>query len=150
MEELVIADSVKLVKDTYVDDGSTGGSPLDVDRMMGPFSPSLGQFSGTIQSMSAKVGLRLKTMVRSGSTDTAAIKQLGSGVLGYKWDPTADLMSVKIKFNTSKHRKGLRTKPDLTSSDLGSLRSTPFNRHVLLSICNGIYDPLGIASPIFN
>lgn len=57
-EELVKADSVKLVPDTYVDDGSTGGSQLDVDRMMGTFNPSLGQFSGPILSMSAKVGLK--------------------------------------------------------------------------------------------
>ena len=113
-EELVMADSVKLVQDTYVDDGSTGGSQLDVDRMMGTFNPSLGQFIGTIPSMSAKVGLKLKTMVRSGSMDTAAIQQLDSGVLGYKWDPMLDLMSVKVKFNTSKRRKGLRTKPDLS------------------------------------
>ena len=115
--------------------------------MRGTFNPSLGQFSGTILSMSAKVGLKLKTMVHSGSTETAAIQQLGSGVLGYKWDPTWDLMSVKVKFNTSKRRKGLRTKPVLSKEDLESLKSSPCNWRVLLSICNGIYDPLGIASP---
>ena len=58
-----------------------------------------------------------------------------------------DLMSVKLKFNTSKRRKGVRTKPDLSIEDLESLKTSPCNRRVLLSICNGIYVPLGIAVP---
>ena len=51
---------------------------------MGQYMPSnISQpFSGTILFMSAEVGLKLKTMVRSGSTDIAAIKQLGGSVLG--------------------------------------------------------------------
>ena len=54
--ELVLQDSNKLVLDTYVDDGSTGGSVKDINRMMGNKSKD-SQFNSTIPSMAAKVGL---------------------------------------------------------------------------------------------
>ena len=34
-EELVRKDSRKLLLDTYIDDGTTGGSPEDIARMLG-------------------------------------------------------------------------------------------------------------------
>ena len=49
----------------------------------------------------------------SGDTDDDAIKLLGGSVLGYGWNAKSDMMSIKLKFNTSKKRKGIRTKPDL-------------------------------------
>ena len=53
--EEVKKDSKKLLEDTYVDDGTTGGSIKEVDRMIGVKLPD-GSFSGTIQSMMKKVG----------------------------------------------------------------------------------------------
>ena len=73
-------DSSKLLLDTYMDDGTTGGSLKQVSRMMGTKLKS-GQFSGTVPSMAGKVGLKLKTMVSSGSTDTEAINKLSGAVL---------------------------------------------------------------------
>ena len=37
--------------------------------------------------------------------------------------------------------------PNLTLKDLETFRSTPQNRRSLLSVCNGIYDPLGLLAP---
>ena len=90
--------------------------------------------------MANKVGLKLKTMVASSSTDQDAIQKLSDAVLGYNWDPTQDIMGVTIKFNISRKRKGVQEKPNLILQDM------PHNRRPLLGICNSIYDPLGVTS----
>ena len=59
-------DSLKLLLDTYVDDGMIGGNKRQVSRMMGA-KDDCSQFTGTIPSMAKKVGLCLKNMVASGS-----------------------------------------------------------------------------------
>ena len=147
LPEKVKEDSVKLREDSYVDDGTTGGSIEDVNRMQGIKGPN-GEFSGTIPSMYRAVGLKLKTMVRSFSTDIEESEKLSGKVLGYGWNPKNDLMSVAIKFNFSKKRKGLRTQPDMTIADIESFKVQTHNRRTLLSICNSIYDPLGVISPV--
>ena len=81
---LVQKDAQKLLLDTYIDDGCTGGSAADVDRMQGSLKPN-GQFSGTIPALVNSVGLKLKTMVRSGSKDKEAMAKLSLTVLGYNW-----------------------------------------------------------------
>ena len=60
--EEVKEDSIKLLKDTYVDDGMTGGTKKQVDRMLGSKMED-GSYSGTIPRMMKKVGLKLKTIV---------------------------------------------------------------------------------------
>ena len=66
--EEVKKDSMKLLEDTYVDDGTTGSSIKVADRMIGVKLPD-GSFSGTIPSMMKKVGLKLKTIITSHSKD---------------------------------------------------------------------------------
>ena len=124
-------DSIKLKEDCYVDDGTTGGSPEDVDRMQGTKDLN-GEFSGTIPSMFRAVGLKLKTMVRSFSSDSVESEKLSGKVLGYGWDPQSDLMSIPIKFNFSKKRKGLRTRPDMTVADIENFKLQTHNRRSLL------------------
>ena len=65
MEE-VKDDSIKLLKDTYVDDGTTGGTKKQIGRMLGSKMED-GSYSGTIPRMMKKVGLKLKTIVTSKS-----------------------------------------------------------------------------------
>ena len=139
-------DSKKLLEDVYVDDGTTGGSKREVDRMIGT-KLSDGSFSGTIPSMMRKVGLKLKTIVTSHSQDQEALSKLSDRVLGNLYDPVKDLIGVKFTFNPAKKRKGAKVKPDLTLNDVESFIKTPQTRRSLLSICNAIYDPLGLASP---
>ena len=88
-------DSTKLKEDCYVDDGTTGGSVEDVNRMQGVKNLK-GEFSGTIPSMFRAVGLKLKTMVRSFSDDPEESDKLSGKVLGYGWNPKDDLMSVQL------------------------------------------------------
>ena len=84
------------------------------------------------------MGLKLKTMVRSHSDDSEEANKLSGKVLGYGWNPKEDLMSVAIKFNISKKRKGLRTSPDMTIADIESFKLQAHNRRTLLSICNSL------------
>merc|ERR1712002_849575 len=139
-------DSKKLLEDTYVDDGTTGGSKKEVDRMIGVRLPD-GNFSGTIPSMMKKVGLKLKTIVTSHSKDQEALSKLSDKVLGCLYDPVQDLIGIKFSFNPAKKRKGAKVKPDLTLQDVDAFIKSPQTRRSLLSLCNGIYDPLGLAAP---
>ena len=67
-EDNVKEDSLKLLLDTYIDDGTMGGTRRQVSRMMGTKLAD-GSYSGTIPSMLKKVGLKLKTIVSSNSHD---------------------------------------------------------------------------------
>ena len=97
--------------------------------------------------MMRKVGLKLKTIVASNTYDKESMNKLSDKVLGCLWNPLSDLMGVKFAFNPSKRRKGVKVGPNLTLKDLETFRTTPQNRRSLLSVCNGIYDPLGILAP---
>ena len=130
-----------------MDDGTTGGSPDDANRMKGTKNTE-GKFNGTISEILNEVGYDVKTIVTSGDTDDSAINLLGETVLGYGWNAKSDIMDVKFKFNTSKKRKGIRTKPDLTIETLEIFKKLPLTRRILLSLTNSIHDPLGIALPI--
>ena len=58
----VKGDSIKLLNDVQVDDGITGGSKREVDRMIRvKFADS--SISETIPSMMKKVSLKLKTII---------------------------------------------------------------------------------------
>ena len=65
-------DSSKLLQDMYVHDVTTYRSLAQVKMMLGLKLPNC-QFTGTILLMAGKVGLKLKTMVASGSQDDNAI-----------------------------------------------------------------------------
>ena len=139
-------DSIKLLKDTYVDDGTTGGTKKQVNRMLG-FKMEDGSYSGTIPRMMKKVGLKLKTIVTSKSSDQESISKLSDKVLGYLYDPIQDKLGIKFVFNPAKKRKGAKVRPDLTLDDVDSFIKTPQSRRSLLALCNAVYDPLGFATP---
>ena len=136
-----------MLRDSYVDDLHTGGYQDDVNRMMGTWDVTSDQFTGTIPRFLGNVGLSLKYLVQSGSTDVEANAKLSGCALGYLWEPSTNLMGVKIKFNHSKKRKGLRIKPNLLMSDLDGFRNSVLSKRQVLGLCNGVYDPLGMASP---
>ena len=58
-----------------------------------------------------------------------------------------DVLGIKFVFNPAKKRKGAKTKPDPTLSDVDTFLETPQTRRSLLSICNAVYDPLGLTTP---
>ena len=122
-------------------------SQSDVNRMMGFKDINYGQYTGTISRLLNNVGLSLKTLVQSGSTDIESNAKHSGNVLGYLWEPSTDVMGVKLKFNPSKKCKGVKSKADLTLSDLENFKVSSLTKRQVLSLCNGVYDPLGMASP---
>ena len=120
-------DSRKLLEDVYVDDGTTGGSKREVDRMIGTKLQD-GRFLGTIPSMMKKVSLKLKTIVTSYSQDQEALSKLSDRVLGNLYDLVKDLIGVKFTFNPAKKRKGDKIKPDLTLDYVKSFIKNPQTR----------------------
>ena len=120
--ESVEIDASKLKGDSYVDDIPTGGSQSDVNRMMSIKDINSGQYIGTISRLLDNVGLSLKILVQSRSTDIESNAQLSGNALGYLWEPSTDVMGVKPKINPSKKRKGVKSKADLTLSDLENFK----------------------------
>ena len=100
-------DSRKLLQDTYVDDGTTGGSRRQVERMIGRKLED-GNYSGTIPAMMKQVRLKLKTIVSSVSQDQEDLSKLSDKVLGCFYNPKEDAIGVKFVFNPSMKNQGLK------------------------------------------
>merc|ERR1711895_26888 len=105
-----------------------------------------GSFSGTTPSMMKNVALKLKTIIAYHSKDQEALSKLSDKVLGCLYDPVQDLIGIKFSFNPAKKRKGAKVKPDLTLQDVSVFIKSPQTWRYLLSIYNGVYDPLGLAA----
>ena len=65
------------------------------------------------------VGLKLKTIVQSGSTYVETNWKLSGCALDYLWELSIDIMGIKCKFNPSKKLKEVYVKLNLTVTDLG-------------------------------
>merc|ERR1712240_689883 len=101
-----------------------------------------GTHSGMILAMLKQVGLKIKTIVSSVSQEPEDLAKLSNKVLGCLYNPREDLLEIKFVFNPSKKKKGIKIKPDLTLQDIEEFYKSPQSRRSLLSLCNGIYDPL--------
>merc|ERR1712240_522358 len=97
--------------------------------------------------MMKKVGLKLKTIITSKSSDQESISKLSDKVLGYLYNPGEDRLGIKFVLNPAKKRKGAKVRPDLTLDDVDSFIKTPQSRRSLLDICNAVYNQLGLATP---
>ena len=73
--------------------------------MMGTKDTLTGQFTGTIPRLLNNVGLSLKTLVTSGSRDEEAIAKLSGTALGYRWEPTTDIMGSNLSLILQKRER---------------------------------------------
>ena len=138
----------KIRRDMYVDDGGSGGTTEEIDKMVGNVTVTEdGKFSydGTVTQILDIVGFKIKLFVRSGETDPRVLEKLGP-VLGHQWNPTDDTIAFQTTVNLSKRNGASREKPDLTTKDLEMLRKLQFTRRKALQITAGLYDPMGIIS----
>ena len=69
-------------------------------------------------------------------------------VLGIWWNPSSDSLYMKCKINFSPKVKKQRISPDLKSEDLPASVPPELTQRMILSQINGIFDPLGLLSPI--
>ena len=89
-----------------MDDIHTGGSHSDVNRMMGIKDINSGQYTGTISKLLHNVGLSLKTLVQSGSTDFESNAKLPGNALGYLWEPSLILLELSFNLIPQKSERG--------------------------------------------
>ena len=137
--------ATRIKEDRYVDDFSTGGTPMEVARFMGKETEGFQQ-DGTIPQILSKGSFRLKVMVSSGESNQLKINKLGGKILGIGWNPTSDELSINFSvslFNKKEKSLTIVTKDNFPNFDRNLL--TPRN---LLRIVNGLYDPLGLVAPI--
>ena len=134
--------SQKIVNDRYVDDIATGGSPSEVKQMAGELINSSDsnnfQTNGTLSQILSKGNLNLKAIVISGEDDVNVINKLGKYVLGVKWDPTGDLISIEMY--------SLAIIDELLNTD--SLETVVLTLRTILGIVNKPHDILGLVAPI--
>ena len=110
-----------------VENYTTRGTQRQVDRMLGSKMED-GHFSGTIPRMMKRVGLKLKTIVTSRSSDQESLDKLSDKVLGYLYNPVEDKLSISFTFNPAKKRKGAKVCPDLTLANVDDFIKIPQSR----------------------
>ncbi|MCP3850322.1 MAG: hypothetical protein GY694_08820 [Gammaproteobacteria bacterium] len=118
--------------DTYMDDTCSGDKTLDSAKVL----------TSDIEAIAAKGGFKYKSFVFSGVLDETSGQKLPlTKALGVVWDSSDDVIHVTVVLNHTKKSKGLK-------GPVVELESIPFSRRVCLRLVNGIYDPLGLTSPI--
>ena len=94
----------KLINDSYVDDGYTGGTLHEVEEMMCEKVDSKGSVSykSFIPHILAKAGFSVKVMVKSGKNPQAYREKMGGMVLGHEWNSDSDIISFPYRFHYGK------------------------------------------------
>ena len=114
-EEEVKEDSIKLVKDVYVDDRTTRASQRQADKMLG-YKMKDGNSSGIVPRI--RVTLKLKPIMTSKSSDQESLEKLSDKVLGYLYNHMDEKLGTSITFNPVKKKKGAKVRPDLTLANV--------------------------------
>lgn len=129
----------KIMTDRYVDDLPTGGSPEEVKRMAGERSDPNDKFQtdGTLAQLLSDGNLNLKAIVTSGETDPEVINKLGKYVLGVRWNPTEDVVSIDMECS-----------PLTELLNMDNINEVSLTPKKLLGIINKPHDLLGLVAPI--
>ena len=140
----------EMIKQGYVDDGLGGGSQATVDRLVGEETWEDGKpkYSGTVQQILGRGSFGLKVMVRSGEQRKEVLDLLGGGMLGLPWDAGKDKIRLHMGVNISPKKGGVRMGPELTEETLDQLDKLKMTRRVVVSQICGVFDPMGLLTPL--
>ena len=143
-------EAASMIKLGYVDDGVGGGDQATVNRLIGEERWTDGKpfYDGTVQKILNKGSFEVKVMVQSGETRKEVIDLLGGSVLGLPWTPSTDKITMHMGVNLSARKKGVRVGIELSRDTIGLIDQTPMTKRVLVSQVYGIFDPLGLLTPI--
>ena len=140
-------DAATVIKDdTYVDDGASGGTISEVRSLVGTKDEN-GNFNGTISKILSLGGFVVKDFVVEGDQTLTDDNLLGNGLFGYIWEAKSGLIHVKLSINMSKKVRSVRSKPNLTVTDIPNLATMKMSKRLLLGVANSFGDFLGIAAP---
>ena len=97
--------------------------------------------SSEIEGIAAKGGFKFKSFVFSFEFDEKGEKFPLSKVLGVTWNSSEDRICVVVDLNHNRGKKGLKL-PAVNIEEI------PYTKRVCLRLVNGIFDPLGLVSPV--
>ncbi|NRA93174.1 MAG: hypothetical protein HRU26_10915 [Psychroserpens sp.] len=118
--------------DTYMDDVASGDFTLEDAKSL----------TAKIEGIAAKGGFKFKGFVFSYAVDEEKGERFPlSKVLGVTWDSSDDKISVVVDLNHNRGKKGMKAPPV-------AIEDIPFTKRVCLRLVNGIFDPLGLVSPV--
>ena len=140
-----------MIKKTYVDDGSGGGTKNTVDRLIGKeIADKDGnlRYKGTVAQILALGCFSIKVMVKNGKTRPHIIDKLGGDVLGLAWDPASDSINMHLAVNVSLKKANVRLGPKINLDNLDQLSDIPLTKRIGISQINAIYDSLGLLAPL--
>ena len=129
------------------DDVLGGGSREEVGRMKGScrvlHDGSL-QYDGTISTILSEASFKPKAIICSGEDDPAVLAKLGK-VLGLKWNPGPDTISMHFEY-TMPQRKGSRTTVGDVKCTMEIIEDLMFTKRLALTFTAQMFDPLGLCS----
>ena len=112
---------------------------------MAHYRPS---YNGTVAKIMSLGGFKVKYMVRNGENRPEILELYGGSVLGLPWDTAEDAIMLKMDVNLSVRKQGVRSGQNLHPGDEKDIMNSVLTRCVLMSQIHGIFDPLGLLSPI--
>lgn len=93
--------------------------------------------------------MKVKSFTLSGSkpAEEVSADRVGVGLVGYIWEPEQDLIRLDIKeLYFGKTKRGKR--PEVVKGDFTDALKLRFTRRTLVGKANGVFDPLGLVTPV--
>lgn len=144
-----------LEQDSYVDDILTSHNDLSQLKMI----------TTNIERILEAGGFRMKPWVYSGQSGRSEcedqkenrpsmmvlpnqLSEEDNKALGLGYDPESDKLHLMVAVNFSKKKKKMRLGENLSRNEVRAHVPNPLTRRELLSQVSGLYDPLGLATPV--
>ena len=103
-----------------------------------------------IEEILKKGSFEIKEWITSYSSAIVPLdnrRDVSSKVLGVVWDTQKDELRFQVRLNFSEKKRKIREGVDITLKSIEKDFPTILTRRMILSQVNGIYDPLGLATP---
>ena len=120
-----------LKQDSYMDDTLSGDNSIKEAK----------DLVSNIETIARKGGFKYKKFIFSGEYEDNGESKPSEKALGIVWEPSEDKIKVRIELNHNKKKRGVR-------SEAVRVEAIPFSRRICLRLVNGIFDPLGMATPV--
>ena len=136
---------LKILKDFYVDDGCTGGTEEQVQKLMGDcivHDDGRLEYTGTIPQVLLIGGFRPKAMISSSNPHPQSLVHLGP-VLGHNWDPSEDTLTFQYSIRAKMSPKAKEV--EVTIANCHLFEAT---KRSCLAVSSQFYDPMGVTSPV--
>ena len=143
-------EAAHMLEKAYVDDCVGGGDDATLNRLIGreTWTDGKPQYDGTVQQILGLGSFGVKVMVKSGETRKEVCDLLGGSVLGLPWLPAEDVIRMHLGVNLSERKCGVRQGPELNLETIGQIDGAVMTRRVVVSQIYGIFDPLGLLTPL--